>query len=219
MKIIKTAQGSLEWQKARLAKITGTCLEEVMGTPLAQRGLINFLLAEEATEQAKVTRPTAEMERGTAEEVFAIKAFEKKLKKKVTKVGLCISDEFPWLAYSPDGLIKDKEGKFSEGVEVKNPDSATMISYRLGNDLCDLKVPRKYKWQVVNAFLVNEDLQRLYFVVYDARFIEEDHKMHVVEVERSNPALQEALQEARTRLSAFREEWVRCRELVMPSNF
>lgn len=219
MKIINAPQGTLEWQKHRLGRITGTKLCDVMGTPNAQKKLITTLLAEEATEQAKVVRPSAEMERGTAEEVFAIKAFEKKFKKKVERVGICISDECDWLAYSPDGLIKDKRGKYSEGVEVKNPDSATFVAYKLGYDLCELGIPRDYKWQVVDAFLVNTDLERLYFVVQDARWIADEGKLLVTEVERSNPILQGFLDETCEQLKEFRIEWLRCRDIVLPPNF
>lgn len=212
-------QGTLEWQALRRGMVTGTKLCDVLGTPLARKKLISCLIAEEGTEQTKVIRASAEMERGVAEEIFAVKAFEHKFGKRVSRVTLCISEEFPWLACSPDGLIKDKKGRYPEQLEVKNPDSATMISYRLGEGMCDLGVPKDYKWQVVDAFLVNEDLQRLHFVVYDARFIEEEHKMLVVVVERHSAVLQEAMQEAREALSSFRVEWMRCKELVLPSNF
>lgn len=219
MKVISAPQGSLEWHKLRLAKITGTKLEDVMGTPKARRKLISCLVAEEGTEQPKIVRASAEMERGTAEEVFARKAFEKKYNKKVKQVGICVSDKYPWLAYSPDGLIANKKGKFIEGVEIKNPDSATMISYRLGECKSDIGVPEDYKWQVVDAFLVNEDMERLHFVVYDARFIDDEHKMYVIVVERADPALQQALEDATERLEVFRAEWLDCRDKVLPSNF
>lgn len=219
MKILNHEQGSKPWHDARRNRITGTKLEKVMGTPKVRAGLITCLLGEEGTEMTKPQKQTPEMERGSAEEAFARKAFEKKYGKKVKEVGVCISDELDWLAYSPDGLIETKKGVYSEGVEIKNPDSATMISYRLGVDRSDIGVPEDYKWQIVDAFLVNEKLEKMYFVAYDARFIEDEHKMYVVEVERSNPALLGALEEARKRLAEFRAEWMRCRDIVLPSNF
>lgn len=224
MKIIACEQGSAEWHAKRRECVTGTKLEDVMGTSDKQKSLICCLIAEAGTEQTKQSKTSSEMERGTAEEPFARKAFEKKFKKKVQTVGICVSDKFPWLAHSPDGLITDKAGKYSEGLEIKNPDSATMVSYRMegakyNNRGLDAIPTKKYKWQVVDAFLVNEDLKKLYFVVYDARFIEDDQKMYVITVERSDEALQQAIKDAGTRLRDFRAEWVRCKEIILPSNF
>lgn len=219
MKIHAHKQGTKAWHDVRRAKITGTKLEDVMAGPDAQKTLIACLLAEEGTEMTAQTKQSASMERGTSEEVFARKAFEKKYGKKVKEVGVCISDEFDWMAYSPDGLIETEKGVYGEGIEIKNPDSSTMIKYRLGAKKNGFGVPRDHEWQIVNAFLVNEQLQKMYFVAYDARFIEDEHKMYVVEVERSNPALLGALEEARKRLGEFRAEWMRCRDIVLPSNF
>ena len=218
----------MEWHASRREMITGTALEDVMGGPMAKLQLIAELIAETGTEQTKQFRSTPEMERGNAEEPFAVRAFEERYNKKVEKVGFCISDEFSYLGYSPDGLIKDKKGKYSEGIEMKNPNSSTLILYKIFNLVPDLPtkakkpflgVPEDYKWQVVDAFLVNEDLEKLYFIVFDARFISEEDKLYVVEVERSAPEMQEALKEAREALGAFRAEWLRCKELVLADNF
>lgn len=235
MKIIKgVEQGTHEWMALRRGRVTGTKLQEVMGSPLERLKLMSELIAEEGTEQTKAFRPTAEMERGSAEEVFAIKAYEERYGKKVEKVTMIISDEFPWFGVSPDGLIcsygiiKDKKTKlYTEAIEIKNPNSSTMIMYKMGNLVPDcslgkkhwLGIPLDYKWQVVGSFLVNPDLERLHFVVHDARFIDEDHKIYVVTVERDHPQLQEALTEARAALVSFREEWIKVRDIVLPASF
>lgn len=227
MKIINCDQRSLDWHAIRRCKVTGTKLKHVMGTPMARISLIAELIAEEGTESSKQFRSTPEMERGTAEEPFAVKAFIEKTGKKVKEVGICISDEFPWLAHSPDGVIgKDCE----EEIEIKNPDSSTMILDKIMNmvpsdqlgtkaKLNFIGVPEEYKWQIVDAFLVNEKLNKLHFVIYDARFVSDDQKIYIVEVERSNPLLQEAMEEAREALIKFREDWLRWKEIVLPSNF
>lgn len=224
-------QGSKEWHDMRRCKVTGSKLDDVMGTALARLQLISELIAEEATEQTKISRVTEEMERGTAEEIFAVKAFEARTKKKVDRVGLCLSDDYDWLAVSPDGLIKDKDGKYTEAVEVKSPDSKTAIFYRLANMIPleetgltkskhpFLGVPENYKWQVVQYFVVNKDLQKLHFVVYDARFIDEQEKMYIVEVERENEILQTAIKEAEDALRKFRLDWLRWSEIVLPKKF
>lgn len=233
MEILKVEQGSPEWLDARRCKITGTKLDDIMGSALARVQLISELIAEEATEQAKVFRITPEMERGTLEEPFAVKAFEELTGKKIDKsVGFCISKEFPWLAFSPDGFILDKKsGKYTEGIEIKNPDTKTAMFYRLTNmvpieelgitksKVPFLGVPADYKWQVVCAFLVNPDLEKMSFLVYDARIIDDSQKLYVVEVLKSNPELQNAIVEAKTALIKFRQDWLKWRDIILPTNF
>lgn len=233
---LELSQGTQEWRDARRCKVTGTRLAAVMGTPAARRALIAELIAEEATEQSKTIRPTEEMERGTNEEAFAVKWFEARTKKKTKAVGMLVSSEYDWLALSPDRVIPIK-GKYREHVEVKCPDSKKAILYRIENTVPAeelglvtakgeptasapfLGVPADYKWQVVQNFLVNPDLERLYFIVYDARFISDDAKLYTVTIEREDSKMQKALAEAKAELELFRADWMRYKELVLPDNF
>lgn len=237
MKILEIEQGTPAWHEARRASVTGTKLQFVMSGGTARHGLIADLIAEEATEQTKEMRISSEMERGTAEEVFAVKEFEQRTGKKVDRVGICVSDEYSWLKLSPDGLIKDKSGKYTEAVEIKCPDSKKAILYRIENmiPLAELGlltqkgqpyatapfigIPADYKWQVVNYFIVNRDLQKLYFLVYDARIIDNNAKLYTVTVERSNPLLQEAMKQAEQELERFRSDWIKWKEIVLPIEF
>lgn len=231
MRILDLEQGTPEWLEARRCKISGTKLDEVMGTAYERTKLLSRLIAEEGTEQTKMVVATPEMERGSAEEVFAVKRFEQRTGKVVKRDGLCVSDEFDWLVLSPDGLIANERGEYTEAVEVKSPNSETAVFYRLCNlvggkelGLTAAKqpfvgVPAEYKWQVVQYFLVNEKLQKLYFLVYDARFIDDDMKLMVVEVERHNELLQDALAEAREELAKFRTDWIAYKGMVLPDNF
>lgn len=248
MKIITDLeQGTEEWHKARREMLTGTKMDSVMGTPWDRLMLACELIAESATEQTKAFKTTPEMERGTAEEVFARKHFESVTGKKVTQLGFCISDEFPYLGISGDGWIKNKKGIYEEAFENKAPNSDNAIFYKLESILLPEKlnlgswskptkenpepvfkpsakapflgVPAQYKWQIVTYFLVNTDLNKLHFSIWDPRFIDEESKMHIVTVERNNPLLQEALNEAREGLISFRQEWLTYKELILPSNF
>ena len=232
MKIINIKQNTLEWQKMRMEKITGTKLAKVMGTPYAQLELIAELIAECGTERNKEFIQTTSMERGSAEEEFAIKLFEKETGKKTTEVGICISDEFDWLTLSPDRLILDEKESCTEAVEAKCPNSATAIKYKIMNMIDNketkltpakqpfLGVPSEYKWQVVQYFLVNPDLRKLYFVVYDERFIDPQAKLYIVEVNWENELLQEVITEAKEALITFREKWLAWKEIVLPvTNF
>lgn len=244
MKVINVEQGTQEWLELRRCKVTGTRLDDVMGTSLARVQLISELIAEEATEQSKQVRVTETMERGNAEEVFALKLFARQIGKEITQGGLWLSDEYDYLACSPDGAIVNENGDILEAVEVKNPDSHTAIFYRLTNMIGMerlglgaysaitktrpesvfkpstrspfLGIPPEYKWQCVNYFLVNRKLEKLHFVVHDARFINDSQKLYVVTVERTTPALVEALTEAETKLQAFRKDWMDWKDVVLP---
>lgn len=246
MKIVDCEQGSIAWREARRCKVTGTRLQDVMGTSLARVQLIAELIAEEVTEQTKTFRVTAEMERGTAEEPFAIRAFQEKTGKAVEAIGFCISDEFDWVGYSPDGGWKEAED-YEDFVEIKNPNSDTAVFYQLTNVVGMEKlglgtysrvtkdnpvanfvpssknpflgIPSDYKWQVVHAFIVNEKLQRLHFIVHDARVVDESKRVYVVVVERNNEILQDAIREAREALIEFRADWLGWKEAIYPSNF
>lgn len=246
MKILNVEQGTQEWLDARRCVITGTRLGDVMGTSLAQVQLISELIAEEMTEQSKTMRVTAEMERGTMEEPFAVTAFQAKTGKVVDRVGFCISDKYDWIGYSPDGFI-GQENNYTEGIEIKNPNSDTAVFYRLTNEVgmekLDLGswskitktnlvseftpsskapflgIPADYKWQIVQSFIVNEKLQKMYFLVHDARVVDETKKLYVIEVSRENELMQDAINEAMERLIKFRELWLYCRDVIIPNNF
>lgn len=237
MKIINCEQGSPEWHTERRNRITGRKLDKVMGGSTAQFGLICDLIAEEATEQSKIIRASAEMERGNNEEPFAIKMFEGMTGKKVDRLGLCISNEFDWIALSPDGFIKDKKGKYTEALEIKSPDSATAVYYKLTNlipleELGMIKkngectaaapfcgIPSEYKWQVIHYFIVNQDLETLHFGIYDGRFINGESQLYIVSVNRTDELIQSAITEAKSELLLFREKWMKYRDIALPSNF
>jgi hypothetical protein len=227
MKIVDIEQGTPEWHAIRRCKVTGTKLEDVVGSPFARMQLIAELIAEEATEQSKIIKPTEEMERGINEEEFAIKLYEEQTGKKVKRGGIWLSDEYSYLACSPDGKI---EGE-NEALEVKNPDSKTAIFNRLANMIPVeelglasgkrpfLGIPAGYKWQCVNYFLVDRELDKLHFLIHDARFIDPKAKLYIVTLDRSMPELQEAITEAETKLIKFREDWLRWKEIILPTEF
>lgn len=246
MKVLEVEQGTVEWHAARRGKVTGTKLADVMGSALDRVTLIAELIAQEATEQTKTFRVTPEMERGSAEEPFAVQTYELREGFTVARVGFCISDEFDWLGYSPDGFVA-KGGKYVGGIEIKSPDSHTAVFYRLTNMIGMetlglgtwlkptkerpeavfkasskepfLGIPADYKWQVVDAFLVNQDLQWLDFLTYDARFIDPNQKLYVVRVNRDDPEMSIALAQAHLELQRFRADWLQWKDIIMPSNF
>lgn len=249
MKKLDVEQGSPEWHAARRCIVTGSKMDDVMGTSLARVQLIAKLIGEEATEQTKITRQSAEMERGNEEEEFAIQRFEKQTGKKVKRGGMWFSEENEWHGHSPDGSIESENGNgdIEEAVEVKNPDTHTMMFYRLTNmvgmeelglgtwlkptkDRPEpvfspsakepfLGVPPDYKWQCVNYFLINPKLKRLYFLVHDARIIDEKQKLDIITLERGTPELEDAIMEAQAALVRFREQWMKWKDIILPTEF
>lgn len=229
MLIIKCNQGTPEWHNARRCRVTGTKLEMVMGTPLARVQLISELIAEEMTEQSEVFRPTAKMERGSEKEPVAVEAFEKQCGKKINRdVGFMVSDEFDWLGFSPDGVIGDD---YSEMVECKNPDTKTMMFYKIANMIPKettglpagkqtwLGVPIDYKYQVICGFLVNEKCKRIHFLVHDDRILDEKQRLYVVVVDRDNELMQKAINETKEELIKFRADWLNWKAIIAPDNF
>lgn len=177
MKVLENLeQGTMEWHAHRRCSVTGTKLQYVMGTDVAQRGLIAELIAEKGTEQSKAFKITAEMERGTAEEEFAIKLFEKKTGKKVDQLGMCIHDDMEWVKLSPDGMIKNSKGKYTEAVEVKSPDSKNVILYKIEN-----MIPLA-ETGLEKAYLKSEMIE-----VLEAEGIDHDPKMKVDELQALLP--------------------------------
>ena len=158
MKIIKF-DNSDEWLESRRGKITGTKLKDILPKQRGNGYRTGFyqLIAERIAvppDQENV------MDRGKRLEEYAIEEFEKRTGKTVNKdLVLWVRDDDERIAVSPDGYI----GK-TEAVEVKCLASARYIETYLKQ-----KIPVEYQTQVIQYFIVNDKLKKLYFVMYDPR--------------------------------------------------
>lgn len=161
MKEIRFEPGEREeWLYTRRGKITGSRLKDI----IAKRGggkKIGFyeLIAE------KLGMPPEndenQMERGSRLEADALERFKAETGKDVdTSLILWTRDENENIAISPDGVI----GK-TEAVEAKCLSSARHIEAFITK-----KIPTDYEYQVLQYFIVNDDLQLLHFVFFDPRF-------------------------------------------------
>lgn len=121
------------------------------------------------------------MDRGHGLEDEAAQIFAERTGKSLTKVGICVRDDDPNIGNSPDRLIADKKGKFTEALEVKCIKTAKHIQA-----LIEQTIPDEYFSQAVQYFVVNDDLQKLYFAFYDPR-IPYDCKFHWIEINRDDP--------------------------------
>ena len=133
------------------------------------------------------------MERGIRIEPDGIAEFEFLTGKTVEKVGFCEDDDNPTIAQSPDGYIKDTND--TEAIELKSMGGKNHIKLWLTDE-----VPDEYKWQVVQYFVVNDKLQKLYFVGYNPQI--PVHPLHIIEVERN----EELIKQAREAQKVFLQE-------------
>ena len=156
---IKVEQRSEEWLTLRKGKITGTKLKEFFKS--SNLDLIDTLISESHCTEEEDSFTNKAMQRGVDYEPVAKDHFEIINGIEIEEVGFCLSEEYDFLALSPDGFNKDR----TIGVEIKCPSTKTHIKYiRMGG------YPSEYKYQIFNYFLVNEKLESLYFVSYDDRF-------------------------------------------------
>lgn len=197
MKILDLKQGTEEWKLARMEKISGTRLADAVGTKVKQEALLNILIAEALTSSPKELYANGAMEHGMEAENYAVDEYESKSGNLTEQVGLCVSEKYPWLVNSPDRLIKI-DGKYKKAVEIKSPNTDTAVKYiRKGG------IPKEYEGQVISYFLVNEDLEELDFVVYDPRIKNDQYRMTVTTVKRTDFDLAKIEE----KLLAFYEIW------------
>lgn len=161
MRIHEVEQRTEAWHILRQWRITWTTLKQLMWTPKAQKKAFYELLAQRlSTEAEKDENP---MMRGARLEDDAIAEFEKITWKKVDKIWFTTCDDNEFIASSPDGLIMNWE-IYDEAVETKCLDSTNHVMAWL-----EWNIPEDYDAQILQYFIVNELLKKLYFVFYDPR--------------------------------------------------
>lgn len=152
-----------KWLNARIGKITGTRLKDLISlrSTTPKKGFYE-LIAERLAIPSTDENP---MDRGSRLEEEAIARFAKETGKKVDgSLIMWISEENESMAISPDGVI----GK-TEAVEVKCLNSASHIEAYLTQ-----KLPSEYQMQIYQYFIINDKLKTLYFAFYDPRLEAKD---------------------------------------------
>lgn len=175
MKRYNLEQRTPEWDIIRAGKVTGTKLKGLMGR--TRNEWENLLVAERL---AMTGIEETDMDRGNRLEPEAIIHFEKYFGVTVDRIGFTTHDDNKYVACSPDGLIlKDGTSKFTEAVEVKCLAGKRHVGAFF--DKIDVKekwdpkdgpisywsvVPSEYQPQCLQYFIVNDDLEKLYFCFY-----------------------------------------------------
>ena len=170
-------QQTPQWHYLRKGKVTGTTLKAIIGTPKAREDAFYEVVGECLTIGDMDTKENP-MDRGNRLEDQARAMFEFKTGKKVFTTGFCESDEHPRMGFSPDGLIEN-DGHYTEDIEIKCPETKNYVKGWFKN-----QIPDEYYAQVIQSFIVNEKLEKKYFVLYHPEI--EVYPMHIIEVTRQD---------------------------------
>lgn len=160
MKIL-TFDTNEEWLAARLCKITGARLKDIVvkrGTG-KKKGFYE-LIAERIGVPASDESP---MDRGHRLEEEALGRFTAMTGKEVDpSLVMWTRDDNENVAVSPDGVVIGTDN--TEACEVKCLNSAAHIEAYLTKE-----IPGEYEEQMIQYFVVNDKLQTLNFCFYDPR--------------------------------------------------
>jgi putative phage-type endonuclease len=168
-------QRSEEWHQKKKVGLSGTHLKNIMGTPEARKKAFYKMIGDRLAIGLEDEEENA-MARGNRLESEARIMFEFEKSKQVDETGLAEIDNNSQIINSPDGLIG-----VDEALEIKCPGRQNYVEIWLTN-----KVSKEYYWQVIQYFVVNEKLKKLWFVAYHPEI--EVHPMHIVEVTRKEVA-------------------------------
>lgn len=162
MKIHEVTQGTAEWLRLRVGKITGTRLKDLMAKD--NLSLVDEMIAENVSGLLENSFVSPAMELGIIREPIARQLYEETTNNKVSEIGFITSDKFDFVGCSPDGLIKE-DGNYIGGLEIKCPGIKSHVKY-----LRQQQIPNEYKYQVYNYFLCADSIQWLDFVSYCPEF-------------------------------------------------
>jgi putative phage-type endonuclease len=200
MKELNYPQRSEEWFNARLSKITGSKIADLMPGPRSrtkytqtQLSKLMEIAAENLTGIITPTPTTAAMQWGIDHEEEARDVAEIVTGMGFRECGFFLLDE--WTGASPDG-VND-----THVLELKCPGSKKHLSYLL--DAQNLIVD--YEWQVYTEMLCT-GRDKAYLMSYDPRFIDHEKQYVIVEIE----AQEEKMELLKSRLAEcieLLEEW------------
>ena len=212
---ISTAeQWTAEWLAERAWKITGTRLGDALPTygkngketetsRKKRQNLIYELIAEKLAPLPEVYT-SFWMDRGKEMEEIVKKIYGENIE----NVGFVSRTDVDWFWISPDGIIRDENGRITRAVEIKSPAPKTAVRYIL-----DDKIPDEYFWQIVHYFIVFDELETLDFVVYNPDFYAEELRIQTRKITRESIA--DKIEYAKNELVEFRQMWLETAQKFM----
>lgn len=199
-------QGSPEWFKARLGKVTASRVADVIaktksGYSTSRAKYMTQLLIERITGEPTESYTNPAMERGIEQEQFARAAYEATANVLVDECGSFDHPSIPMCSASPDGLV-DKDGQ----VEIKNPMSHTHLE-----TLITKKVPGDWVTQMQWQMAVT-GRKWCDFVSYDSR-MPEHLRLFVRRVERDDALIAELEKEVIKFLAELEDKLDKLKEI------
>lgn len=191
---VELVQGTDEWKKARLGKVTASRIADVMartksGYSASRANYMAELIAQRLTDTVTEGYTNAAMQWGIDHEDEARKAFELVSGSFVEQVGFIDHPRIIGSGASPDGLVGD-----DETLEIKCPGTATHLDTLLGAEI-DGKYLYQMQWQMACA-----GRKRCHFVSFDPR-LPERMRLHVRVVNRDDATISMMEKEVQTFLA------------------
>lgn len=151
MIILDHEQGSDEWFASRLGRPSASMFNKLItsaGKPSISSGKYIDELIDERLNGVRVPVYVNEhMARGSFLEPEAREYYSFITEQKVTEYGFILDDSEEF-GCSPDGIIKDSDGNFEGGLEIKCP--ANMVGYHRDNK----SFVTKYKQQIMGCMMI-----------------------------------------------------------------
>lgn len=198
--VLPPTQRTEAWFADRLGKVTASNLHKVLSKTKtgygADRGnYLTQLVLERITGQRAESYTNASMQWGIEQEPFARAAYEAARGVMVDEVGFIQHPSIEASGASPDGLVGD-DGL----VEIKCPDSKTMLEVWLSKSPVEGKYNAQMQWQMACA-----DRSWCDYVVYDPR-MPERAQLFVVRVNRDDEFIANAETEVKKFLAEVAEK-------------
>lgn len=191
MQYIDVEQGSESWKELRCWVITGTKLQSVLWTDKVRKTLIYELIAE-------VIAPTPEWYKSAAMENWnIIEDIVMEQYPDAKKIGFI--KKYEWLWISCDWVI-EIDWKIKKAIEIKSPEPKAFVRYKM-----EWWIPPEYKAQVLQYYIVIEDLDELDFIIYNPTVKDPEYRKIVIHTTREQ--FTKEIAEAKEKLSSFRIEW------------
>tara|TARA_R110002012_G_scaffold58431_3_gene151650 strand:+ start:2601 stop:3206 length:606 start_codon:yes stop_codon:yes gene_type:complete len=152
-------QRSKEWYDIRVGKTGGS---EAIGltTPARMETLLYKKVAEIQTGQQEDVKISQAMQEGIDKEPIARERYERDNFTQVNQVGYITNSDYIHLGLSPDGLIGD-----NGAIEIKCPQPKAYAKIVIKNE-----IPKEYKPQLAQTFLVLPELEWIDFVAFNEKF-------------------------------------------------